>query len=98
LFLYIHKRLKLGTGPAIYILIFAGSLELFSRSQNFSTQTALGPMKRKRNRKKKQDAYGHSMVDTVALIERASSKKSICLLTLKVGANDRSAQQLQIGL
>jgi hypothetical protein len=29
---------------------------------------------------------------TVALIERASRKQSICLQTLKVGANDRSAQ------
>jgi hypothetical protein len=34
---------------------------------------------------------------TVALIESAS-RKSICLLTLKVGANDRSAQELQNGL
>ena len=36
--------------------------------------------------------------DTVALIERASRKISICLQTLKVGANDRSAQELQNGL
>ncbi len=34
---------------------------------------------------------------TVALIESAS-RKSICLQTLKVGANDRSAQELQNGL
>jgi hypothetical protein len=32
---------------------------------------------------------------TVALIESASRNKSICLQTLKVGANDRSAQELQ---
>jgi hypothetical protein len=37
-------------------------------------------------------------VSTVALIERASRKKSIFLQTLKVGANDRSAQELQNGL
>ena len=35
---------------------------------------------------------------TVALIKRASRKKSIFLQTLKVGANDRSAQELQNGL
>ena len=35
---------------------------------------------------------------TVALIERASRKTSICLQTLKVGANDRSAQELQNGV
>ena len=34
---------------------------------------------------------------TVALIKSAS-RKSICLQTLKVGANDRSAQELQNGL
>jgi hypothetical protein len=34
---------------------------------------------------------------TVALIERAS-RKCICLQTLKVDANDRSAQELQNGL
>jgi hypothetical protein len=39
-----------------------------------------------------------NLVHTVALIERASRKKSICLQTLKVGANDRSAQELQNGL
>jgi hypothetical protein len=32
---------------------------------------------------------------TVALIDSASWAKSICLQTLKVGANDRSAQELQ---
>ena len=32
---------------------------------------------------------------TVALNERASRKKSIFIQTLKVGANDRSAQELQ---
>ena len=32
---------------------------------------------------------------TVALIDSANWKKSICLQTLKVGANDRSAQELQ---
>jgi hypothetical protein len=36
-----------------------------------------------------------SVLTTVALIERASRKKSIFLQTLKVGANDRSAQELQ---
>jgi hypothetical protein len=35
---------------------------------------------------------------TVALIKRASRNKSICLQTLKVGANDRSAQELQNGI
>jgi len=35
---------------------------------------------------------------TVALIESASRKISICLQTLKVGANDRSAQELQNGV
>jgi hypothetical protein len=35
---------------------------------------------------------------TVALIKRTSRKQSICLQTLKVGANDRSAQELQNGL
>ena len=39
-----------------------------------------------------------SCCHTVALIESASRKKSICLQTLKVGANDRSAQELQNGL
>jgi hypothetical protein len=34
---------------------------------------------------------------TVALIESAS-RKSICIQTLKVDANDRSAQELQNGL
>jgi hypothetical protein len=35
------------------------------------------------------------LTPTVALTESASRKKSICLQTLKVGANDRSAQELQ---
>jgi hypothetical protein len=35
---------------------------------------------------------------TVALIDSAIAEKSICLQTLKVGANDRSAQELQNGL
>jgi hypothetical protein len=34
---------------------------------------------------------------TVALTESAS-RKSICLQTLKVGANDRSAQEFQNGI
>jgi hypothetical protein len=38
------------------------------------------------------------MLTTVALIKSASRKKSIFLQTLKVGANDRSAQELQNGL
>jgi hypothetical protein len=36
-------------------------------------------------------------LSTVALTE-SSSRKSICPQTLKVGANDRSAQELQNGL
>jgi hypothetical protein len=36
-------------------------------------------------------------VSTAALTE-SSSIKSICLQTLKVGANDRSSQELQNGL
>jgi hypothetical protein len=35
---------------------------------------------------------------TVALIKRASTNKSICLQTLKIGANDRSAQEFQNGV
>jgi hypothetical protein len=35
---------------------------------------------------------------TVALTKSASRKTIICLQTLKVGANDRSAQELQNGL
>ena len=38
------------------------------------------------------------MKSTVALIKSSSRKKSIYLQTLKVGANDRSAQELQNGL
>jgi hypothetical protein len=34
----------------------------------------------------------HAQSDTVALTDSASSEKCICLQTLKVGANDRSAQ------
>jgi hypothetical protein len=40
----------------------------------------------------------NSLSRTVALTESASRKKSIYLQTLKVGANDRSAQELQNGL
>ena len=36
-------------------------------------------------------------LSTVALTE-SSRRKSICLQTLKVGANDRSAQEFQNGL
>ena len=36
----------------------------------------------------------HTTFSTVTLIDSASCKKLICLQALKVGANDRSAQEL----
>jgi hypothetical protein len=40
--------------------------------------------------------HGHAKrMGAVALIDSASWKTSICLQTLKFGANDRSAQELQ---
>ena len=39
--------------------------------------------------------YPRTYCSTVALVDSASWKKSIFLRTLKVGANDRSAQDLQ---
>jgi hypothetical protein len=48
-------------------------------------------------KKEKKSSVPNASTHTVASIESAN-RKSICLQTLKVGANDRSAQELQNGL
>jgi hypothetical protein len=52
----------------------------------------LGKTEREKNRDMKK------YTSTVALTESSSRTKSICLQTLKVGANDRSAKELQNGI